>query len=36
MFSEIVNYFIIPTLMSAGAFSIFYLLDPKTGRKVMN
>ena len=35
MFSEIFNYFVIPTMVSLGAFGVFYILNPDTANKVM-
>jgi len=34
MFSEIVNYFVIPTLISASAFGAYYILRPDEGKKL--
>lgn len=35
MFSEILNYFVIPTMVSLGAFGVFYILNPDTANKVI-
>ena len=35
MFSEIFNYFVIPTMVSLGAFGVFYILNPDTANKIV-
>ena len=35
MFSEIFNYFVVPTMVSLGAFSVFYILNPSKANDVM-
>jgi len=36
MFSEIVNYFVIPTLLSASALGAYYILRPNEGKKFVS
>ena len=36
MFSEIVNYIVIPTLLSASALGAYYVLSPKDGKKLIS